>query len=76
MKLLTNITTKQKCDVRDCKNDAEVCFPVKGRANRCYLCADCLSKLNSDALSAVTPKSPQNTIKRLSDKREREKNDG
>ena len=74
MKMLISTAAKQKCDVLNCKNEAAAYFAVKGRTARCYLCADCLSKLSADVLSAVTPKSPQNAIKRLSDKREREKN--
>ena len=70
--MLLTTNAKQKCDALDCKNNAEYYFAVKGRANRCYLCADCLNKLNKDALSNLTPKSPKNTIKRLSDKREQE----
>lgn len=67
-------TVKQKCDVHNCKNAAEVFFAVKGRFGRCYLCRDCLNKLANEAVGAATPKSPKNTIKRLSDSREQEAN--
>lgn len=74
MKILVTINSKQKCDAYNCKNDADFFFAVKGRASRCCLCSECLSKLAGDVLSTVTPKSPKNTIKRLADKREQEKN--
>ncbi len=74
MKILISATTKQKCAVLNCKNNAEYCFAVKGRASRCYMCADCANKLANDALSLLTPKSPKNAIKRISDKREQDKN--
>ena len=74
MKLLNQTAVKQKCDAYNCKNDAAVFFAVKGRSGRCYLCADCMQALANDVLSVVTPKSPKNTIKRISDKREQELN--
>lgn len=36
---------KIKCDVKDCKNDAEYFFGCKGYAKSFYLCANCLKKL-------------------------------
>lgn len=74
MKTLITSNAKQKCDARDCKNTASAYFAVKGRLGRCYLCAECMQKLANDVLSTVTPKSPKNTIKRIADSREREKN--
>lgn len=72
--MIISTTAKQKCDVHNCKNDAQVFFAVKGRFGRCYLCRDCLNKLASEAVAASTPKSPKNTIKRLADTREFETN--
>lgn len=73
--MLISAKAKQKCDAYGCKNDASVFFAVKGRIGRCYLCGDCIRKLAAEAMGGV-PKSPQNTIKRLSEKREKEANGG
>ncbi len=67
-------TAKTKCDCYNCKNDAAAFFAVKGRTSRCYLCRDCLQKLAKETIESTVPKSPKNTIKRLSDKRETEAN--
>lgn len=74
--MIITTTAKQKCDAYNCKNVASVYFAVKGRFNRCYLCADCLSKLANEAIVKTVPKSPKNTIKRISDNREKEANYG
>lgn len=72
--MIISTTAKQKCDVYNCKNDAEVFFAVKGRLGRCYLCRDCLNKLTAEVLDKTVPKSPKNTIKRLAENRENEAN--
>lgn len=74
--MLIPTNAKQKCDAHNCKNDAAAFFAVKGRASRCYLCRDCLSKLMSDFAGSTVPKSPKNTIKRLAETREKEANYG
>lgn len=72
MLIYTNMKTK--CDSHNCKNDAAAFFAVKGRAGRCCLCADCLKAIAGEVSAQTPPKSPKNTIKRLSDKREEEAN--
>lgn len=62
--MLTPITNKTKCDVRDCKNDAMYQFATKGRTGRCFLCSNCLAKLTSQGKTLSVPKSPANTIKK------------
>lgn len=72
--MINAITTKTKCDVRDCKNDAQFCFETKGRQNKCFLCAQCLARLSADGRAMTVPKSPKNAIKRQMDKRVEEAN--
>ena len=62
--MLTPITNKTKCDVKDCKNDADYQFATKGRAGKCFLCSKCLEQLSSQGMALRAPKSPKNTIKR------------
>ena len=62
--MLTPITNKTKCDVRDCKNNAEFQFDVKGRAGKCFLCSKCLKELTDQATAVRVPKSPKNTIRK------------
>ena len=62
--MLTQITNKTKCDVKDCKNDAEFTFATKGRNGRCFLCLKCLAELTAEGKKLTTPKSPQNAIKK------------
>ncbi len=70
--MLQKTETKTKCDVRDCKNLA-VCFiPSKGRPGRFYLCKDCVDALCKSVISARTPKSPKNTIKKIIDQKQQE----
>ncbi|MCH5153054.1 MAG: hypothetical protein J1F68_03765 [Clostridiales bacterium] len=62
--MLTPITNKTKCDVRDCKNDAEYFYPTKGRTGKCFLCSKCLAELSTQGRTVTVPKSPKNTIKK------------
>ena len=64
--MLTTITNKIKCDVRDCKNDASYFFATKGRNGKFFLCAKCLAELSAQgqAVTNRVPKSPKNTIKK------------
>ncbi len=62
--MLIKTETKTKCDVRDCKNDAQYCFAVKGRGGKCFVCDKCLAVLVGDGRKATVPKSPQNALKR------------
>ncbi len=62
--MICKVTSKTKCDVKNCKNDADFYFEVKGISGRCFVCAKCLERLRDDAPSKPTPKSPANTIKR------------
>lgn len=62
--MLTPITNKTKCDVRDCKNDAEYVFATKGKTGKCFLCSQCLAQLTSQGRIFCTPKSPKNAIKK------------
>ena len=62
--MLTPITNKTKCDVRDCKSDAEYQFSTKGRTGRCFLCSKCLEEMIAEARTIRVPKSPKNTIKK------------
>lgn len=70
--MITATTAKTKCDIKDCRNDAEYQFAIKGRVGRCYLCSKCLGKLTSDGMAFRTPKSPQSAIKRQLDKKQKE----
>ena len=72
--MLTRITNKTKCDVRDCKNDAEFTFATKGRVGRCFLCSKCLAQLTSQAKTLSVPKSPTNTIKKKMELKSQEQN--
>ena len=62
--MLQPISNKTKCDVRDCKNDADYQFATKGRAGRCYLCSKCLAELTAQGKTVTVPKSPKNAIKK------------
>lgn len=73
--MFTNVTTKTKCDVRDCKNDAAFSFEVKGKTGKCFLCTRCLAALSAEGRANVVPKSPQNAIKRRLELKQREEND-
>ena len=70
--MLTPITNKTKCDVKDCKNDADYQFATKGRAGKCFLCLKCLAELATQGKTVTVPKSPQNTIKRKMDMKSEE----
>ncbi len=70
--MLIKTDAKVKCDVYNCKNAAAAYIAVKGIAKRCYLCSECLSKIAAETPTQTPPKSPENTIKRLSSKREKE----
>ena len=72
--MLTPITNKTKCDVRDCKRDAEFSFAIKGRVGKCYLCSKCLGELTVQAKTHCVPKSPTNTIKKKMDLKSQEQN--
>lgn len=62
--MLTPITNKTKCDVRDCKNDANYQFATKGRTGRCFICSKCLAQLTDQGKTVTVPKSPKNAIKK------------
>ena len=70
--MLTPITNKTKCDVRDCKNDAEYQFATKGRTGKCFICSRCLSELSAQGRTVTVPKSPKNTIKKKMELRSEE----
>ena len=72
--MLTPITNKTKCDVRDCKNDAEFSFATKGRAGKCFLCSNCLTELTAQGRTLRVPKSPKNTIKMKMEQKSQEEN--
>lgn len=74
MTTLTPVTHKTKCDVRDCKRDAEYSFPVKGIMGKCYICADCLMELTKQSPTPRIPKSPTNTIKKKMEQKDKELN--
>lgn len=68
--MIFTATVKTKCDVKNCKNDAEYFFETKGRNGKCFLCKHCYDALASDALKKRVPKSPKNTIRKLMDEKE------
>ena len=72
--MLTPISNKTKCDVRDCKNDADYQFATKGRAGRCFLCSKCLAELSVQGNTITVPKSPKNTIKKKMEMKSQEQN--
>ena len=72
--MLTPITNKTKCDVRDCKNDAEFFYATKGRTGKSFLCTKCLAQLAFQGKTLCVPKSPKNTIKKKMELRSEEQN--
>ena len=74
--MITKITNKTKCDVKDCKNDATYFFATKGRVGKCFLCSKCLAELiaQGTAVSVRVPKSPKNTIKKQMERKIEEQN--
>ena len=72
--MLQGITNKTKCDVRDCKNDADYQFATKGRAGKCFLCKKCLAELTAQGKTLSVPKSPQNAIKKKMELKSQEGN--
>ena len=72
--MLTAITNKTKCDVRDCKNDADFQFATKGRAGRCFICTKCLAELTAQGATLRVPKSPKNTIMKKMELKSQEQN--
>ena len=72
--MLTPITSKTKCDVRDCKNDAEFTFATKGRVSKCFLCSKCLAALSTQGRTVTIPKSPTNAIKKKMEMKSQEQN--
>lgn len=71
-----NKTIKIKCDVHGCMNDADYTFPHKTRSGKFFICKNCLKQLYAESAVLFTPKSPQNTIKKMIDKRESEVTNG
>ena len=74
MPMLNQITSKTKCDVRDCKNDATYFIATKGLLGRCYVCAKCLEELCAQGRTVTTPKSPKNAIKKQMERKLEEQN--
>ena len=72
--MLTQLTTKTKCDVRDCVNLAEYQFAVKGRVGRCFICSKCLEQLSKELSALRVPRSPKNTIRKKMELKEQENN--
>ena len=72
--MLTTITNKIKCDVKDCKNDATYFFATKGRVGKCFLCEQCLAKLSAQGKTLSVPKSPKNAIKKQMERKIEEQN--
>ena len=72
--MLTPITNKTKCDIKDCKNDAEYQFATKGRVGKCFLCLKCLEELITQGATLRVPKSPKNTIKKKMELKSQEQN--
>ena len=72
--MLTQITNKPKCDVKDCKNDAEYQFATKGRVGKCFLCSKCLTQLTTQGSALRAPKSPTNAIKKKMEMKSQEQN--
>lgn len=70
--MLTTITNKTKCDVRDCKNDAQYFFSTKGRNGKCFLCANCLAELSTQGRTVTVPKSPKNAIRKKMEMKQEE----
>ena len=68
--MIFTTTIKTKCDVKNCKNDADYFFETKGRVGKCFICKSCYDALVNDALKKRAPKSPQNTIKKLMEQKE------
>ena len=72
--MLTTITNKTKCDVRDCKNDAQYFFETKGRSGKCFLCSKCLEQIVAQGKTVTVPKSPKNAIKKQMERKLEEQN--
>ncbi len=72
--MINQTTVKIKCDVADCRNMATCFVSAKGKSGKFFLCDDCLNKIVTDATNRRPPKSPKNTIKKLIEKKEAERN--
>lgn len=72
--MLNSITNTTKCDMRDCKNDAQYFVPVKGRVGKFFICPQCLEQLSVEGRAITTPKSPKNTIKKQMERKLEEQN--
>ena len=71
--MITKLATNVRCDIRDCRNIATHAINIKGRAQRLYLCQDCLTAIGNEA-KPTPPRSPRNTIKRKQDETEQQLN--
>ena len=74
--MLNTISTKLKCDAKDCKNEAKFFFETKGRSGKCFLCESCLNAILAEGRRQTVPKSPQNTMKKRLDRWAEEANNG
>ncbi len=65
--ILERTTLNIKCDMPGCKNTAN--FMLKSRklfkVGDMYFCSDCLKELHSEISKIITPKSPENIMKKL-----------
>ncbi|MDE7454508.1 MAG: hypothetical protein K2M64_01615 [Clostridia bacterium] len=66
--------TNVKCDARNCKGTATAYIETKGRNGRLYLCADCLNAIVAERNLTTVPRSSKNTIKRITDEKEKNRN--
>ena len=62
---LEKINKKVKCDLPNCKNNADYSLKLRkfwniGDTN---FCKSCLSKMNEQTAKVLTPKSPKNILK-------------
>jgi len=68
--MVTKTETKTKCDVKDCKNNANFFLPSKARSGKFFLCEACYECIVNEAMKRRTPKSPKNAIKKAIDNKE------
>ncbi len=65
--LLNTSKLLKKCSTKGCDNTTVTYF--EGKKQKIFICDLCLQSLADKAISGRIPKSPQNTIKKILDRR-------
>lgn len=72
--MINKLISKVKCDVKNCKNNADYHFEIKGKSGKFFICNKCVEQLCAEVTARRIPKSPANTIKRKLAERAKEDN--